>query len=79
MNKLNAKLKLDDIVTMANIAEHLDDHDLGTIGYRVFEDFQRDLNSYLNLRRIVSFPVRRWNQLAEDTGFEPVGLLHPSL
>ena len=42
---LNAQLKLDDIVGSPNIAEHLDDEDLITIGETVFKEFTNDLQS----------------------------------
>ena len=43
--ELDVQLKLDDIVSMPNIAEVLDQQDLNKIGYDVYQAFETDLNS----------------------------------
>jgi len=45
MNKLEAKLKLEDVVVCPNIAELLDKADLQKIGRDVYEEFTADLMS----------------------------------
>ena len=66
---LETTLKLDDIVSMPNVAEHLSEQDLYTIGYEVYKDFDTDLQSRSAWEKRTEESMKLALQVAEQKNF----------
>ena len=69
MNKLEAKLKLEDVVVCPNIAELLDKADLQKIGRDVYEEFTADLMSRSAWEKRTEESMKLALQVAEAKSF----------
>ena len=69
MKPLNTKLHIKDILNMPNIAEHLDEQDLHTIGHSVYSGFEADVNSRAQWEKRTEESMKLALQVAEAKSF----------
>lgn len=67
--ELKTELKLDDIVTLPNIAEELDEQDLHTISYDIFKGFETDIQSRSQWEKRTEESMKLALQVSEAKSF----------